>query len=113
MEAEDLIAWEPRRPYGPTLIRGRDADYLDRRYSSVGECYSRQIDFVASKLGDKGVRELEKLATALFVAREVGEASKRATRIVELKPHISLAEAMDSVREIGELTASVCSGTAF
>lgn len=107
MEAEELIAWEPRRPYGPTLVRGRDADYLDRHFGLVGERHSREIDFVADTLGGKGVRELERLATALFVAREVGEVSKRAARIVELKPHISLTEALDAVHTVSDLTAIV------
>ena len=112
MEAEELIAWEPRRPYGPTLVRGRDADYLDRHFGLVGERHSREIDFVADKLRDKGVRELEKLATALFVAREVDDASKRAARIVELKPHISLTEALDAVQTVSDLTAIVGAGAA-
>jgi hypothetical protein len=112
MEADDLIAWEPRRPYGPTLVRGRDADYLDRHWGLVGECYSQQIEFIANILRDKGVRELEKLATALFVTREVGEVSKRASRIVELKPHISRAEALDAVQTVGELIATVGAGAA-
>jgi len=57
-EAGDLIAWEPRRPYGPSQVRGRDADCLDRHYGLVAEKYSRQIDFVAGKLGDNSVRDL-------------------------------------------------------
>jgi hypothetical protein len=108
MEAEDLIAWEPRRPYGPTLVRGSDAYYLDRHYGLIGERYSRQIDFVADRLGDKDVRELEKLSTALFVIREGGDMSKRAARIVDLKPHITVAEAVDAVQVVDEWISAVC-----
>jgi hypothetical protein len=107
MEAEDLIAWEPRRPYGPTLVRGNDADYLDRHYGLVGARYSRQVDLVADRLSGKGVRELEKLATALFVTREGSEVSKRAARIVELKPHIALAEALEAVQTVDGWVATI------
>lgn len=106
MEAEDLIAWEPRRPYGPTLVRGSDADYLDRHFGLVGERYSRQVDFVADRMADKGVRELEKLATALFVTGEGSDVSKRAARIVELKPHIALTEALESVQTVDRWIAT-------
>jgi hypothetical protein len=107
MEAEDLIAWEPRRPFGPTLVRGTDADYLDRYYALVGERYSRQIDFVADRLADKRVRELEKFATALFVTQKGSDPSKRAARIVELKPHIAMTDALEAVQTVDGWIAAI------
>ena len=64
--------------------------------------YAREIDFLARTFGAKGVAELEKLATALYVTREngsSGSAEDRARRLVELKPHVSFAQALDAVRE--------------
>ena len=36
MEAEDLAQWQPQRfPYGPSLLPGRDHDYLRRHYANL------------------------------------------------------------------------------
>jgi hypothetical protein len=104
MEAEDLIAWQPRNPYGPSLVRGCDASYLDKRFGNVPERYIGQINFVAERLADKSVKELERLATALYVTRDPNtESAFRAQRIVALKPHIAFAEANAAVQTIDEL----------
>ena len=49
---------------------------------------------------------LEKLATALYVAREMGETSdplQRASRMHELKPHVSEAEALTALQEFDRI----------
>jgi len=54
------------------------------------------------------VMELERLATALWVTREFGERApveERAGRLHQVKPHVSIAEAADAVREIDEMLA--------
>jgi hypothetical protein len=59
-------------------------------------------------VGNRGVAELERLATALYVTGEDERAPgvKRAERISELKPHISkdlarnAVETVDAIREI-------------
>jgi len=52
------------------------------------------------------VSELERLATALYVTQEInpkGSSEFRAQRITELKPHISMEEALTAVKEIDEI----------
>jgi hypothetical protein len=104
MEAEDLIAWQPRNPYGPSLVRGRDASYLDQRFGNVADRYIGYINFVAERFAKKSVKELEKLATALHVTRDRDtERSLRAQRLVTLKPHIALPEANAAIQAVDEL----------
>ncbi|MGC2661504.1 MAG: hypothetical protein WA324_26420 [Bryobacteraceae bacterium] len=104
MEAEDLIAWQPRNPYGPTLVKGADASYLDQKFGDIANRYQEQINFVAERLADKSVRELEKLATALYVTKDQNiEGISRSRQIVALKPHIPIAEANAAVQLIDEL----------
>jgi hypothetical protein len=104
MEAEDLIAWQPRNPYGPTLVRGTDASYLDQKFGYVANRYIERINFVAEHFADKSVKELEKLATALYVTKDRNIARiLRPQQIVALKPHIPIAEANAAVQAIDEL----------
>lgn len=69
--------------------------------------YSDQIEFIAEKLGDKGVAELERLATALYVTKESEDNNlkTRIYRINQLKPHISIPEARTAIEMVDELSA--------
>ena len=60
------------------------------------------MEFIADELSDKGVAELEKLATAFFIADREGitQVARRAQRLVELKPHISFPEARSACEQV-------------
>jgi hypothetical protein len=103
LRADFLMEFNHRSPgYGPGLVPTPTSAELRTRYPRTLEAHSRQIKFIATAFGARGVADLEKLATALFVTRELGAAadiSKRASRIHELKPHVSAAEAMLALKE--------------
>jgi hypothetical protein len=83
--------------------RGKE---LEQRFARTMERHGPSLDWVADRLGDRGVMELERLATALWVTRELpGSASveERAGRLHHVKPHVSIADAGDAVREIDEM----------
>ena len=69
------------------------------------------VKFVADKLGGKNVTELERLATALFVTREINidnSIESRAQCIHKLKPHVSLDEARDAIRVVDTFIEESC-----
>lgn len=107
MRADRLVEREVQvPPYGPRFVvtdRGRE---LEARFARTMERYGGALDWVAERLRDRGVMELERLATALWVTRELGgEASieDRAGRLHQVKPHVSIADAADAVNEIDEM----------
>ena len=65
------------------------------------------ISFVARKFGPKGVKDLEKISTALYVTKDLqgSGCGERARRITELKPHIPYNEAEGAVRFVDEMIA--------
>lgn len=88
--------------YGPRLVPTKESLELRKNYPKTLGRHSGQIDFVATRFGGKGVADLEKLATALWVTRELGEVASRearAARLHELKPHIRLPDALDAIQE--------------
>ena len=54
-------------PYGPSLRVTSAANELTERYPKTLKKFKNRIDFVAEALGNKGVAQLERLATALHV----------------------------------------------
>jgi hypothetical protein len=111
MRADRLLEREIQvPPYGPRFVvtdRGRD---LEQRFARTMDRYSHALDWVAERLGDRGVVELERLATALWVTRESSDAAvdERAKQLHQVKPHVPVADASAAVREIDEmLTATV------
>lgn len=105
--ADYLIEFDHRSPgYGPGLVPTRTSESLRSGYSRTLAASAPQIAFIAETFGSRGVSDLEKLATALYVTRQTGtptDADSRARRLVELKPHISFQQALDAVRELDRI----------
>lgn len=102
----DLRIRDPR--YGPCYAPGELRDTVLQRFAATAKHYRSQVDFVAQKLGDKGVVDLEQVATALYVRLKQGAdapVKDTAERIHRLKPHISKTEARRAVEEVDSICA--------
>jgi hypothetical protein len=107
LRADNLFLLELQPPpYGPKLNPTDAAERLQSIFPKTFAKYDRHLDFVAGAVGDRGVSDLEALATAWFVAREEKpetSAARVAEKLRALKPHISGESAEAAVKEIGEL----------
>ena len=101
LRADNLVVVVPQRPYGPQMLPGPACDDLKETSPKTIKKYAERIAFLGRWLGDKGVAELERLATALYVSKELNvEEGQRAEKINELKPHVSLEEARTALDEL-------------
>jgi hypothetical protein len=106
MQADELLALTVKREgYGPTYLPTSFSEAYLERFPKTTARYMRQVEFVSNELADKGVAELERLATALFVANQEGivDVGQRAERLVDLKPHVSLMDALSASERIDRL----------
>jgi uncharacterized protein YwgA len=103
MRADSILGLRVRDPkYGPCYVLGELASsLLDRYPKTVRQC-ENEVQFVAQQLGSKGVADLERVATALYVRKQTRAAplNERAKRITELKPHVPFPDAQAAVREV-------------
>lgn len=101
LRADRLLQLRAFPPYGPSLLSTHAAEQLKNGFPQTLRRYNEQIDFVSNHLGKKGVAELERLATALYVTRNAGLRSSedRAKHIHKLKPHVRLDLALDAVSQ--------------
>lgn len=112
MRARAVIERRPQSPpYGPTLHPTPTGQRTAERHEEVvGEVRDR-IEYIAWRLGDKDVAELERIATAYFVTDEEGlednNVQERVERLVELKPHVSPEEARRAVEFVDEMRDDV------
>lgn len=100
----DLIA-QPY-PYGPSYAATQAGEKFVKRYPKTLSLHNKRIASAAKIAGKKGVKELEQLATALWVTREAGlkvGPKKRAKDLHDLKPHVSLQEALAAITSIDAL----------
>ena len=110
MRANDLLRLQPQqRPYGPKLISGENAELLKKTYPKPMERYADEVEKITEKISYMGVRDLERYATAYYVSENNKEIApgEIATKIVELKPHISPSEAGKAVEFISKLRSSL------
>lgn len=106
MRADGLLErliQDPR--YGPRLVvtdRGAEREEL---FSKTVARHRRSLDSIAETLGSRGVMDLERLATAMWVTRKNPSATvrRRAEALVGVKPHIDIDDATESVEEIDRL----------
>lgn len=102
MQADYLLEDELQPyPYGPKLLPGKGSPQIKEKFPKTLAKYSKQIEFIADKFGDKKVSDLERLATALYVTMNPeGDIENRAERVHQLKPHIKMENALSAVQEV-------------
>ena len=112
MRAFELLTLEASYPYGPQVADTDLGNALCKRFPKTLDRYEKQIDYIADKLGDKGVVDLERLATAYYVTIENPDKDRnaRAAAIVELKPHIRPESAKQAVQDVDALIVEVRKG---
>lgn len=109
MRGDELVDRKPQLPpYGPRIVANPNGLALAEQFQKTMARYGPRVDWIASRLGDRGVAELERLATALWVTRELGaEATvqERALALNKVKNHVSVEAAAGAVEEIDRLLA--------
>lgn len=101
MRGMNILSIELRRPYGPSILPGPRGSQLSNLFTKTLEAYRRKTEFIARELAQYGVKDLERIATAVYVAlnyKDDTDEASQAFRIHELKPHISLEMARNSLQ---------------
>jgi hypothetical protein len=103
MEAVDVVRIRPHE-LGATYVVGDRYPMLQRQFPETLVQYEEQIDFVVRELSPRGVKDLEALATALYVtkANPCATVDARARELNTIKPHVEMDRARASVEKIDE-----------
>jgi uncharacterized protein YwgA len=110
MQADGLLNLVARQQgYGPSYLPSSDADGFLARYPKTTARFEAPVKFIAKQLGDKGVAELERISTALYIKNrsELISTRDRAAELVRLKPHIPPSEALTATEEVDRLVESM------
>ena len=106
----ELKIADPR--YGPRFELTKTGEEFAKKHRSNNSHCDKSVDYMAKQLGDKGVVDLERLATAYYVKSNIKPRTEDlAASICELKPHIppeKAAEALEAIR-VMEAKAPRCS----
>jgi hypothetical protein len=106
MRADSILKLHVRDPkYGPSYLPGDLKDLVLKSFPKTVKLYKDKIFFVAERLGDKGITDLERFATALHVYKEKisNKIDDQARRIHDIKPHITLKSAKEAIADIKEM----------
>ena len=102
MRAQNILRMAPQGNYGSTFETIEPLwAAVDRASGFISRRYIERIQFVCERLARKKVTELEKIATAIyvFINFDLDSELDRAKKLVELKPHIQLGEAVVAVEQ--------------
>ena len=106
LRADGILELEFQEPYGPRFKPAeRSWRHQQNYFSETLDQYQLPIEFIASKLGNRWVSALERLATSLFVTNELekGSTKARVKAVTRLKPHISFEDAKRAMDEVDEI----------
>ncbi len=110
LRGDDLLSTAPTNlPYGTSLCVTERGKQIEQLRKSLIEEHSEKLDQICQSFGRKNVRDLEKIATAVYVTQELGDsasAEDRAKRITYFKKHVSYADALAAVKEADEIGSS-------
>jgi uncharacterized protein YwgA len=94
-----------RPPYGPSYSSTGLGEVISRLSAVDGETDDR-LTALAKELGPKQAKDLELLATTLYVLKERGRPDPDVvTRVLSLKPQFSKDQAEDALQKVRELQA--------
>jgi uncharacterized protein YwgA len=107
MEGLDVVQTVPHE-WGATYRIGRRYRQVKERFPKTLRQLEPAIDWVMHELAPLGVKELEPLATALFLKRERPDANDQtlAATLHEIKPHVSVDAARVALQKVGEWIAA-------
>jgi hypothetical protein len=106
MHTDRLIERETQSRHGSRIAVTERGLEIERRFQRTMARYEGHLEWITSRLGNRGVEGLEGLALALWVTRQMDEhssAEERAAAVIELQPHLSAGAATESVEQIDEL----------
>lgn len=97
----DFLTFIVQPPYGPQIRLSENGKSLLEKLDTKASEYKEDVEKVARLLADKGVQQLEKIGTALLLSEEYGDDNDDllARKLNEVKPHISLQDAVQAVRD--------------
>ena len=104
LRADEIVRLEPQWPSGPRIGLTDRSRHIKRMYVRTLQNYEDEIDSVATWLGPKGLADLERCGTALFVTRHAdleGSVDSRVEEVVRRRPHVSRRDARVAVEEVG------------
>lgn len=109
LRADELLGLEVQHSYGPKFVTTKRGKEIQERHPKTLARHQKALDFVAERLGEKRVAELERLTTALFVTLNPnsgdGSVEGRARELRRLKPHVSEPNARNAVEELDRIRA--------
>ncbi|HHY09578.1 MAG TPA: hypothetical protein GX528_03325 [Firmicutes bacterium] len=100
MKADGLLQSVPTPPFGVRFHPVDESNQLRSQFVRTRQSFEQAIGILTDEIGNKGVKELEKLATVQYI--RLGNEEKLlfeeiAEKLTELKPHIGREEAEEAV----------------
>ena len=106
LRADGLLKLETQGTYGARIAATKQSTYIRKFYPRTLSRHNKAIDFTSGQIGKRGVVELERLATALYVTRQSGHQASidsRVKTLVTLKPHIPKQKAQEAVSAVDHM----------
>jgi uncharacterized protein YwgA len=110
MRAYRLLELEPQSPpYSPKYNTTSSGEKILNRNCDDVEKYENHIKYLSIEISKKGIAELERIATALFIIKKLkcSDIEICSKELTKSKPHIQGDEAKKAITEANELISKI------
>ena len=103
LRADGIVRLDAKNVVGSRIVPTSRSEYIEGKFSRTLQEHGHSVAFVAGKLGNKGVADLERYSTALYVIRRgpTQSVEKQIEDLTQYKPHISRGDAQEAFEAVG------------
>ncbi|MCA9049586.1 MAG: hypothetical protein KDA89_12705 [Planctomycetaceae bacterium] len=103
MKSYAAVNFVVKRPFGESFSVGAGAEFVKQHALSIDEAHA--VEKICKFVGQRGVMDLERIATAAWIRKREGlqDRQKVAERLHQLKPHVSVEQAIAADCELAPL----------
>lgn len=106
LRADGLLTLETQELYGARIATTVQSNTIRAYYPRTLSRHEKAIFFISRQIGEKGVVELERLATAYYVTSKSDPHAPMESRVkslISLKPHIPKEDAQKAVSAVDRM----------
>ena len=104
MRSDMILKSISKEPYGSSLDLGITSSQILENYPNTIKQYEKEVQYIAEKLGECNVSELERLATTLYVKKnkvhDNSTVENRVEILTKLKTHVSEEQAKQAIETV-------------
>jgi len=101
----NILTIEPKGEYGPKILLGEYAKFLEERFEDFLKSKENKINFITKRFSSKTAKDLEALATMFYIVKykNIPDERNQIKYLMEIKPWITNKIAKETYKNVNNI----------